>query len=73
MKEIYLHRDELQKIIEFVDKINPADTVRLGAGVVKITVDYSSGIGSIVTATTDHEVAGHYGEFTINITDESNW
>jgi hypothetical protein len=73
MKEIYLNRRELQKIIDFVDMINPPDTMRLGAGSVKITVDDSSGIGSIVKATTVHEAHGTYGEFTITVSDESSW
>lgn len=73
MQEIYLHRDDIEKILNFVDKINPADSTRLQAGNVKITVDNSSGIGSVVTATCPHEVDGKWGEFTITVSSVENW
>lgn len=74
MQEIWLNREELQTIIEFVDKVNPADTLRLQAGVVKITVDNSSGIGSTVTATTVHEYGeNEWGDLTIKVSDCENW
>lgn len=73
MQEMHLHRDDLEKILRFVDEINPADTTRLGAGMVKITCDNSSGIGSIVTATVCAKIGENYGDFTINVVDESSW
>ena len=73
MQEIYLHRDDIEKILNFVDKLNPADSTRLQAGNVKITVDNSSGIGSVVTATCPHEVDGQWGEFTITVSSVENW
>lgn len=73
MQEIWIHRDDLEKILQFVDKINPADTLRLQSGMVKITLDNSSGIGSTVEATTVHEVDGQYGEFKITVSSIENW
>lgn len=73
MQEIYLHRDDLEKILRFVDEINPADDTRLGAGHVKISYDNSSGIGAIVTASVTAKIGENYGEFTIGIVDETSW
>jgi heterodisulfide reductase subunit A-like polyferredoxin len=60
-------------MIELIDKVNPEDTLRLQAGVVKVTCDSSSGIGSIITATTVAEFDGTYGDFTVRISGEENW
>lgn len=74
MTEIYLHRDDLAKMIEFIDRINPADTLRISAGTAKITYDNSSGIGAIIKATCPHEYEdGKWGELEITIADESDW
>ena len=75
MTELYLHRDDLVKMIEFIDKINPVDAhLRLGAGTIKITYDNSSGIGAIIKASCPHEYApAQWGDLTITIEDESSW
>ncbi len=74
MTEIYLHRDDLAKMIEFIDQINPADTLRLQAGTVKITYDNSSGIGAIIKASCPHEYKeGEWGDLEITISDETSW
>jgi hypothetical protein len=73
MMKVTLHRDDLQKILELVDKLNPADTNRLCAGFVTINVDSSSGIGSIIEAEVQVEVDGEYGVFRKSIVDESSW
>lgn len=74
MTEIYLHRDDLVKMIEFIDTINPVDTLRVQAGTVKVTYDNSSGIGAIVKASCPHEYAeGKWGDLEISIVDESSW
>lgn len=74
MNELHLYRDDLVRMIEFIDKINPTDTLRLGCGTVKLTYDNSSGIGTTITATCPHEYEdGKWGELSIVITDESNW
>lgn len=75
MKELHLHRDDLVKMIEFIDRINPVDAhLRLGAGTVKVTYDTSSGIGVVIKASCSHEYApAQWGELTINIADETSW
>lgn len=74
MTEIYLHRDDLVKMIQFIDKINPVDTLRLQAGSVKVSYDNSSGIGAIITASCPHEYEdGKFGDLTITISDETSW
>lgn len=74
MTELYLHRDDLVKMIEFIDKINPDGTLRLQAGTVKVTYDNSSGIGAIITASCPHEYdKDKWGDLTITIADESSW
>lgn len=66
------HR-ELKEILEIVETINPPDTMMLMAGRVTITVDNSSGIGSIVKVTVPVKQGDRWGEWTTNITDESSW
>lgn len=74
MAEIYLHRDQLVELIEFIDKINPDGTLKLQAGSVKISYDNSSGIGAIIKATCPHEYeTGKWADLTITIQDESSW
>ena len=43
---MYLHRDDLMSILEFIDKF--------GVDTVNVEVDNSSGIGSTVTATIEN-------------------
>ena len=74
MKTIYLHRDDLVQLIEFIDKINPDGTLRLSAGTVKIDYDATSGIGATIKATCPHEYEeGKWADLTITIQDESSW
>ena len=56
-----------------MEELNPPNTMMLQAGTVKISVDSSSGIGSLVKATIPIKVGDRYGEWTTNITDESSW
>lgn len=73
MNEITLHRDHLEKILALVDKMNPADTLKLSAGYVTIYSDQSSGIGQLVDAEIDVEIHGIHGKFKQRIVDESSW
>lgn len=74
MQTIYLHRDDLVKMIEFIDKINPDGTLMLQAGTVKIDYDNSSGIGAVIKASCPHMYEdGKYGDLTITIADETSW
>ena len=73
MTEITLSHKELKQLLELVETINPPDTLMLQAGRVKISVDSSSGIGSILTATLPIKQGDRWGEWTTTITDESDW
>jgi hypothetical protein len=73
MTEIYLNYRELKEILSIVEELNPPNTLMLQSGVVKITMDNSSGIGSLVKATIPVKVGDRYGDWTTNITDEGNW
>jgi hypothetical protein len=73
MTEITLHIEELKELIKLVEELNPPDTLLLASGTVKISVDSSSGIGSIVTATLPVKQGDRWGEWSTTITDESSW
>ena len=74
MTEIYLHRDDLVKIIELIDEVNPEGTLRLQAGIVKIEYDNSSGIGAEVHASVPMEYkAGKFGDLRVRISSVENW
>ena len=73
MQTIRLHRDDLEAILKIVDQLNPADSTRLAAGMVTITEDASSGIGSIVEIEVPVDINGMWGTFKKTIVDESSW
>jgi hypothetical protein len=65
-KEITLHRDDLVAIKEFIDKYPASDFIN-------ISVDSSSGIGSIVKASLPTVVNGDLVTISKTIVDESSW
>jgi hypothetical protein len=67
MTEITLHRSELDSVVEFVSKYPSA------VDYITISVDSSSGIGSIIKATVKTVSNGDFVEITKTITDESSW
>jgi len=71
--QVTLHRDDIQLILELIDKVNPNEGDRLEAGLVTLHVDSSSGIGSIVIAELPATVNGMAGTFRQQIIDERNW
>ena len=73
MNEITLNHKELKQLLEIVETMNPPNTMMLAAGTIRVSVDNSSGIGSIVKATIPVKQGDRWGEWTTNITDESSW
>jgi hypothetical protein len=73
MNEITLNHRELKQLLEIVEIMNPPNTMMLAAGTIRVSVDNSSGIGSIVKATIPVKQGDRWGEWTTNITDESSW
>ena len=73
MTEIYLTHRELKELLEIVETMNPPDTLGIQAGIVKVGVDSSSGIGSVVTATVPVRSRTRWGDWTTRITDENHW
>jgi hypothetical protein len=73
MNEITLNHRELKQLLEIVEVMNPPNTMMLAAGTIRVSVDNSSGIGSIVKATIPVKQGDRWGEWTTNITDESSW
>jgi hypothetical protein len=68
-----MHRDDLEEILNIVDQLNPSNDTRLAAGMVTITCDNSSGIGSVIEMEVPVDINGLYGTFKKTIVDESNW
>ena len=63
---MYLHRDDLLSIIEFIDKFD--------VDVVDVEVDSSSGIGSVVTATINNvSINGTEVSVSKEISGVENW
>jgi phosphotransferase system HPr-like phosphotransfer protein len=67
MNEITLHKRELDAIVAFVSKYPSS------VDYINITVDSSSGIGSIVKVSVKTVTNGDVVEITKTITDESSW
>jgi hypothetical protein len=66
IKEVSLHKDDLVAILEFANKYETADYIT-------ISVDSSSGIGSLVKASLFSVVNGDPVTITKDIVDESSW
>lgn len=64
---IYLHKDDLQTILQFLEAFPERD-------VVELTSDTSSGIGALIKASViGATVNGHVVTVTKDIVDESSW
>lgn len=63
---MYLCRDEVQKILNTMDKFPEATSFEL-------LQDNSSGIGSVITLTVHTTVNGLSGEFKTEISGVENW
>jgi hypothetical protein len=67
MNEIYLHRSDIESILEFMDSFPEKE-------VVLVTADTSSGIGTILKAhITGVTVGGQMVTVVKDIVDESSW
>lgn len=66
MNEVTLHRDDLETIMQFMKKYPEV-------GFTTISVDSSSGIGSIVKASVFTVVNGDAVSIVKTIVDESSW
>jgi hypothetical protein len=65
MNKVVLRRVDIEAIQNLMENLDATSVI--------ITVDGSSGIGSIVTASIHTEVNGYDGEFTVVVADEENW
>lgn len=63
---MYLHRDELKKMLAVLEKFPEVD-------VVDVAVDTSSGIGSITTMSFDTKIDGVAGKFEVEISGVERW
>lgn len=67
MSEVYVHKKDLEQILETMEKINPINDC------ITINVDNSSGIGSVVTAEFKVNINGVEGCFRQVIVDHNDW
>jgi len=66
MNQIHLHRDNIQEILDFINKYPDSDYIT-------ISVDSSSGIGSIVKASLPTQINGDHVVIEKTLVDESSW
>ena len=66
MNEISLHREDLNAISKFIEKYPGSDYIT-------ISVDSSSGIGSVVRVSINNVINGDAVTITKTIVDESGW
>lgn len=67
MKSLYLHKDDIQAIVQFMNAFPDCNTVEL-------TADDSSGIGTLINAHIHHvDLNGMRVTVTKEIVDESSW
>ena len=66
MDKVSLHKEDLHQIIKFVEKYTDSDYLT-------ITVDSSSGIGSIVKVSIPAVINGDMVTVEKTIVDESSW
>jgi hypothetical protein len=70
MNEIYINRREVEKILSVMKELDPDGTV---IGNSKLTAEGESGIGSVLMLTVPLKVGSQNGEYTVVISDESDW
>jgi hypothetical protein len=63
---MYLHKDDLKKMLEILEKFPEVD-------VVDVEVDSSSGIGSTTTMRFDTKIDGVAGKFEVEISGVETW
>lgn len=63
---MYLHKDELKKMLEILEKFPDVD-------VVDVEVDHSSGIGSTTTMRFDTIIDDVAGKFEVEISGVETW
>jgi hypothetical protein len=63
---MYLHKDELKKMLEILEQFPKVE-------VVEVTVDSSSGIGSITTMRFDTIIDDVAGKFEVEISGVETW
>jgi hypothetical protein len=66
MDQISLHREDLNAILKFIEKYPDSDYIT-------ISVDSSSGIGSVVKVSINNVINGDAVTITKAIVDESGW
>jgi hypothetical protein len=66
MNQIHLHRDNIQEILDFINKYPDSDYIT-------ISVDSSSGIGSIVKTSLPTQINGDHVVIEKTLVDESSW
>ena len=66
MNQISLHREDLNAILKFIEKYPDSDYIT-------ISVDSSSGIGSVVKVSINNVINGDAVKITKAIVDESGW
>jgi Holliday junction resolvase len=67
MNQIYLHREDLESILKFLNTFQDKD-------IVLVSSDTSSGIGALIKASViGANVGGHVVTVTKDIVDESSW
>lgn len=69
MNKITLNARELQKVYDFFSQMNESSDY----GTVTLESSNESGIGSVLKATMYVTHRGLEGDFTVSITDESDW
>lgn len=70
MNEIYVNQREIEKILAVMKELDPEGTV---IGNSKLTSEGDSGIGTTLTLTMPLKVGNQSGEYTVVISDESDW
>jgi hypothetical protein len=63
---MYLHREDLRKMLEVLEKFPEVE-------VVDVEVDSSSGIGTVTTMKFDTAINGVEGSFEVEITGGETW
>jgi len=66
MNQISLHREDLNAILKFIEKYPDSDYIT-------ISVDSSSGIGSVVKVSINNVINGDAVTITKTVVDESGW
>lgn len=73
MNKVRLHRSDLEKILNYIDTLDPDKSRGVDVGLITITETSNSGIGPSISAVIEYTVLDCTAQVAIDLTDVTTW